>query len=94
VGKDRLGEFYHLSLMLLPLYAERAAELVFFGPDSVTTSSAVGMSDAFEIAYYCVRNSQLHPRFSAMPPVHLYMYFGQDKGQPDPLTEYMDLEIK
>lgn len=93
VGEHHLGEFYHLSLLLLPLYAERAAELVFLGPDAATTSSAASLSDAFEIAYYCARNSMLHPRFSSMPPIHHYMYFGQDKAVPDPLTQNLDLEL-
>ena len=32
VKGGRMGEFYHLASLLLPLYAPRAAEVAFFGP--------------------------------------------------------------
>ncbi len=62
VGDQKLGEFLQVAGMLLPLYAPRAAEVVFFGPDSASLATAHPIADCFELAYYCCRNSMLHPK--------------------------------
>lgn len=78
IGDERLGEFYHLASLLQPLYAPRAAELAFFGPDGVSLVTAAALSDCFQIGYHCARNSQLHPRFRSLPPLHTFMTMGED----------------
>ena len=50
IGDMRLGEFGHLSSLLLPLYSPRAAELAFFGKDGVSLATAAPIADCFQIA--------------------------------------------
>lgn len=49
VGDQHLGEFFHVASMLVPLYAPRAAEVAFFGPDGASLATAAPLSDCFEI---------------------------------------------
>jgi hypothetical protein len=96
VGDEPLGEWFHVAGMLLPLYAPRAAELEAYGPDGASLATALPLADAFELAFYCVRNSQLHPRFRSLPPLHTYVYLGYDQQwstQRDPLAVGMDEEL-
>lgn len=82
--------------MLVPFYAPRAAELSFFGPDAASLATAPSLSDCFDIAYYCVRNSMVHPRFKSLPPLHTFVYLGEDwQGvqQRDPLAVGFDEEL-
>jgi hypothetical protein len=61
---------------------------------SLATGSSV--SDCFQIAYYCVRNSRLHPRFINMPPFHSTIALGEDlygRNQLDPLAVGMGEEL-
>jgi cell division protease FtsH len=58
VGDEPLGEWLHVASLLLPLYAPRAAEVAAYGPDGASLATAAPLADAFELAYYCVRNSQ------------------------------------
>ena len=96
VGSEPLGEWLHVAGLLLPLYAPRALEIEAFGPDGASLATAAPIADAFEIAYYCVRNSQLHPRFRTMPPLHTYVYLNDDANwvnQRDPLADGLDEEL-
>lgn len=45
------------------------------------------IADAFELAYYCVRNSMLHPRFRTLPPLHTYLWLGEDANGALPLED-------
>lgn len=76
IGEERLGEFLHVASMLQPLYAGRALELELLGVDQASLATAAPIADCFEIAYYCVRNSMLHPKFRTMPPLHTYIWLG------------------
>jgi len=96
IGDQPLGNFLHVAGMLVPLYSSRAAELAFFGPDGVSLASAAPLSDCFQIGYYCVRNSMVHPRFKSLPPFHTFVYLGEDpKGnnERDPLAGNIDEEL-
>ncbi len=96
MGDTPLGEWFHVAGLILPLYAPRAAELAFFGPEGASLATAMPIADCFEIAYYCVRNSMLHPRFRRMPPLHTYIMLGNDKrwqNQKDPLTLGLDEQL-
>jgi hypothetical protein len=82
--------------LLLPLYAPRAFETDTWGPDAASLATAAPIADAFELAYYCVRNSQLHPRFRSLPPLHTYVYLGEDANwvnQRDSLAPGLDEEL-
>jgi len=48
-GPQPMGQFLHVASLLVPLYASRAAELEFFGPDGVSLASAAPLSDCFQI---------------------------------------------
>eukprot|EP00879_Flechtneria_rotunda_P028369 GHRR01030473.1.p1 GENE.GHRR01030473.1~~GHRR01030473.1.p1 ORF type:complete len:319 (+),score=89.91 GHRR01030473.1:118-957(+) len=63
VGNEPLGEFYHVASLLIPLYAPRAWEVQQYGPEQASLATAAAVADCFQIAYYCVRNSMLHPRY-------------------------------
>jgi hypothetical protein len=76
IGAEPLGEFLHVASLLQPLYAGRALELEMFGKDQASLATASPIADCFEIAYYCVRNSMLHPKFRRMPPLHTYIWLG------------------
>ncbi len=65
-----------MASMLQPLYAGRVLELELLGPDQASLATAAPIADCFEIAYYCVRNSMLHPKFRTMPPLHSYIWLG------------------
>jgi hypothetical protein len=96
VGAEPLGEWLHVAGLLLPLYAPRAAELEAFGPDAASLATAAPIADAFEIAYFCARNSQLHPRFRSLPPLHTFVYLGDDAqwtNQRDPLAAGLDAQL-
>lgn len=96
VGDEPLGEWFHVASLLLPLYAPRAYELEAYGPDGASLATAHPIADAFEIAYFCVRNSTLHPRFRALPPLHTYIHLGYDaawRNQRDPLAKGLDEEL-
>jgi hypothetical protein len=82
IGEERLGEFLHVASMLQPLYAGRALELELLGADQASLATAAPIADCFEIAYYCVRNSMLHPKFRTMPPLHTYIWLGTCVGLP------------
>jgi cell division protease FtsH len=62
VGDEPLGEFFHVASLLIPLYAARAWEVAEHGPQAASLATAAPIADCFQIAYYCVRNSLLHPR--------------------------------
>lgn len=62
MGDEPLGEFLHVASLLIPLYAPRAWEVMEYGPDGASLATAAPIADCFQIAYYCVRNSLLHPR--------------------------------
>lgn len=62
VGDEPLGEFYHVASLLIPLYAARAWEVLEHGPEAASLATAAPIADCFQIAYYCVRNSMMHPR--------------------------------
>jgi hypothetical protein len=62
VGDEPLGEFLHVASLLVPLYAPRAWEVMEYGPDGASLATAAPVADCFQIAFYCVRNSMLHPR--------------------------------
>ena len=62
VGDEPLGEFFHVAGLLIPLYAPRAWEVAEYGPDGASLATAAPVADCFQVAYYCVRNSMLHPR--------------------------------
>jgi cell division protease FtsH len=96
VGDEPLGEFLHVAGLIVPLYAGRALELSLFGSDGCSLATAPPIADAFELAYYCVRLSTLHPRFRRMPPLHTYVWLGHDKqwaNTPDPLLEGLEEEL-
>lgn len=96
IGNEKLGEFYHLTCLLLPLYAPRAAELALFGPSGVSLVTASALADCFQIAYHAVRNCQLHPRFRTLPPLHTFMTMGEDRNgrdQVDPLSIGLNEEL-
>ena len=96
MGDEPLGEWFHVASLLLPLYAPRAFEIAEWGPDAASLATAAPIADAFELAYYCVRNSQLHPRFKSLPPLHTYLYLGDDASwvnQKDPLAAGLDEEL-
>lgn len=48
---------------MVPFYATRAAEEVFYGPNKVTLTSAEGLYDATTLSFYLVAQSNLHPAF-------------------------------
>jgi hypothetical protein len=50
VKGERLGEFFHLACLLLPLYAPRAAEMAFFGPKGETPLSLLFSSAMHSLA--------------------------------------------
>lgn len=61
-----------------------------------STPAAAPLMDCFEIAYYCVRNSQVHPRFKSLPPLHTLMNMGRDTDgnwHRDPLAIGFDEEL-
>ncbi|KAL6751221.1 FtsH-like AAA+ protein [Haematococcus lacustris] len=96
IGDQHLGEFLHLVNLLVPMYAPRAAEVAEYGPDAASLASASFLSDCFEIAYFCVRQSQAHPRFKSLPPLHTNVWLGIDDDgadQEDPLLDGFDLEL-
>lgn len=62
MGDEPLGEFLHVASLLIPLYTPRAWEVMEYGPDGASLATAAPVADCFQIAYYCVRNSLLHPR--------------------------------
>ena len=96
VGDEPLGEFYHIASMILPLYAPRAFEWTMYGPDGCSLATAQPIADCFELAYYCVRNSMLHPRFRRMAPLHTYIWLGYNKdwqNARDPLADGLDEEL-
>lgn len=96
VGDEKLGEFFHVASMMIPLYAPRACELVMFGRDDCSLATAAPISDCFELAYYCVRNSLNNPRFRSLPPLHTYIWLGNDsklRDQRDPLALGLDEEL-
>jgi hypothetical protein len=66
VGDEPLGEFLHVASLLVPLYAPRAWEVMEYGPDGASLATATPVADCFQIAYYCVRNSLLHPRWAVV----------------------------
>ncbi|GFH27899.1 FtsH-like AAA+ protein [Haematococcus lacustris] len=46
--------------------------------------------------YFCVRQSQAHPRFKSLPPLHTNVWLGIDDDgadQEDPLLDGFDLEL-
>ena len=52
-------------------------------------SHALDCHSPDQIAYHCVRNSSLHPRFRTLPPFHTFMALGEDlygRNQVDPLS--------
>lgn len=49
IGSERLGEFKHLSSLLQPLYAPRAAEVALFGADSASLATAAPLADCFQV---------------------------------------------
>jgi hypothetical protein len=63
VGDEPLGEFFHVASLLIPLYAPRAWEVMEYGADGASLATAAPVADCFQVAYYCVRNSMLHPRW-------------------------------
>jgi cell division protease FtsH len=65
VGDEPLGEFFHVASLLIPLYAPRAWEVMEYGADGASLATAAPVADCFQVAYYCVRNSMLHPRWVA-----------------------------
>eukprot|EP00798_Chlamydomonas_sp_ICE-L_P009428 gene9428-4069_t len=96
IGDQRLGEFFHCASLLIPLYAPRATELAFFGSEAVSLATAAPISDCFEIAYYCVRNSVLHPRFRGLPPLHTMIWLGENENahnQRDPLNLGLEMQL-
>jgi len=96
VGDQALGEFLHVAGMLVPLYAPRALELAMFGPEGCSLATAAPIADCFELAYYCCRNSMLHPKFKRLPPLHTYVWLGNDdrwRNQPDPLSLGLDEQL-
>ncbi|GLI69609.1 hypothetical protein VaNZ11_014276 [Volvox africanus] len=96
LGGQALGEFLHVAGLLIPLYAPRAAEVALYGKDAASLATAQSLADCFEIAYYCVRNSQVHPRFKSMPPLHTTMWMGRDEDgrwRRDPLAIGFDEEL-
>lgn len=50
IGDERLGEFVHVSSMLVPLYAPRALELAMYGQEGVSLATAAPVADCFQIA--------------------------------------------
>lgn len=87
VGDEPLGEFLHVASLLMPLYAPRACELTLFGKEGTSLATSSSIADCFEVAYYCVRNSMVHPRFRNMPPFHTYIWLGEDaNGEGAALT--------
>jgi len=96
IGDERLGEFLHVASLLIPLYAPRACELAFFGKEGVSLATAAPIADCFEIGYHCVRNSMVHPRFKSMPPLHTFIWLGEDAAgvnQRDPLAVGLNEEL-
>ncbi|WIA18809.1 hypothetical protein OEZ85_003491 [Tetradesmus obliquus] len=96
VGDEPLGEFLHVASLLIPLYAARAWEVAEHGPDAASLATAAPIADCFQIAYYCVRNSLLHPRFKRLPPLHTYIMLGNGPGWAnarDPLAIGLDEEL-
>jgi cell division protease FtsH len=95
-GPERLGELAHVSSLLIPLYAPRIFEMWEYGADGASLATAAGLGDAFDLAYYCARNSSLHPRYSRMPAFHTYMRLGVDtdgQEQRDMLALRIDEEL-
>lgn len=95
-GPERLGELYHVASLLLPLYAPRIFEMWEYGPDGASLATSAGLGDAFDLAYYCARQSSAHPRYRRMPLFHTHMRFGLDPegaDQRDPLSVRLDDEL-
>lgn len=91
-----LGEFRHIAAMLVPLYTPRAAEVTYYGEGAASLATAPPLADCFHIAYYCVRNSMMHPRFRDFPPLHTFIYLGEDfdgVAQRDTLAPGLDEEL-
>ncbi|GLC47538.1 hypothetical protein PLESTB_001403000 [Pleodorina starrii] len=96
LGDQPLGEFLHVAGLLVPLYAPRAAEVALYGKEAASLATAQSLADCFEIAYYCVKNSQVHPRFKSMPPLLTTMWLGRDpegRWRRDPLAIGFDEEL-
>lgn len=96
MGAEPLGEFLHVAGLLLPLYAPRALEVQLFGLEGASLATAAPIADCFEIAYYCCRNSMLHPKFKRLPPLHTYIWLGNDerwRNQRDPLALGLDEQL-
>ena len=95
-GPERLGELLHVASLLLPLYAPRIFEMWEYGRDGASLASAAGLGDAFDLAYYCARQSSAHPRYRRMPPFHTHMRLGMDPAgeeQRDTLSLRLDEEL-
>lgn len=81
-----------LILWLLWLFCDPPS----LDPVGVSLATGPSVSDCFQIAYYCVRNSRLHPRFINMPPFHATIALGEDlygRNQLDPLAIGMGEEL-
>jgi hypothetical protein len=85
VGDEPLGEFYHVASLLIPLYAARAWEVAEHGPQAASLATAAPIADCFQIAYYCVRNSLLHPRCVALAGVNCSVAVLEAMGMSVPL---------
>jgi ATP-dependent Zn protease len=95
-GPERLGELAHVASLLVPLYAPRIFEMAEYGSDGASLATAAALGDCFDLAYYCARNSQAHPRYRRMPPLHTYMRLGIDgegQEQRDLLALRLDEEL-
>ncbi|KAL3137049.1 hypothetical protein ABBQ32_006634 [Trebouxia sp. C0010 RCD-2024] len=82
VQTEPQGDFALCCGMLIPLYAARATEEVFYGPQGVTLGTAQEVSMAGDMATWLVTHSQMHPAFSDSP----VMYDMNMGGYEDPTT--------
>ncbi|DBB13646.1 TPA: hypothetical protein ACH3X3_000668 [Trebouxia sp. C0006] len=82
VQKEPQGDFALCCGLLIPLYAARATEEVFFGRQGVTLGTAPEVSMAGDMATWLVARSHMHPAFSDLP----VMYGMRMGGHDDPTT--------
>lgn len=79
--------FDFLKGLLVPMYAGRATEVVLYGKEGATLSTATEIAKAGELAHWLVRHSTLHPAFRAHA-IHYSMVMG---GVMDTTTKNLAL---
>ncbi|KAK9806474.1 hypothetical protein WJX73_000984 [Symbiochloris irregularis] len=65
-----LGDYEIMCAMLVPMYAARATEIVFYGERGATLSTAPDIGRAGALAHWLVEQSSLHPLVRDLPVLH------------------------